>query len=61
MTTYKACFFDIDGTLYSHGYEDIPASAQKALWTLKENGWKLGIATSRCADETKHLSLIHIF
>lgn len=55
MTTYKACFFDIDGTLYSHGYEDIPASAQKALWTLKENGWKLGIATSRCADETKHL------
>lgn len=55
MTTYKACFFDIDGTLYSHGYEDIPMSTQHALSVLKEKGWKLGIATSRCASETKQL------
>ncbi len=45
----RYCFFDIDGTLLTGGYEDgyVPESAQRALRKLKENGHFLAIATGR--------------
>ena len=34
----KAVFFDIDGTLLSHKTNSVPASAVRALETLREKG-----------------------
>ena len=50
----KAVFFDIDSTLYYHGFHDIMPSAKQALWKLHEQGIKLGVATSRCHSEMKN-------
>ena len=36
----KACFFDIDGTLYSHTTDRVPESAKNSLARLRENGIK---------------------
>lgn len=51
----KALFFDVDGTLYTHRVHDFPQSTKKLLWELKKRGYKVGVATSRCRYETKHL------
>ena len=53
----KAIFFDVDGTLYRHSVHDLPHSAMKALHGLKNNGYRLGISTSRCRYETKNLPI----
>lgn len=53
----KAIFFDVDGTLYSHRIHDLLTSAKKTLLKLKENGYQIGISTSRCRYETKNLPL----
>ena len=53
----KAIFFDVDGTLYSHRVHDLPASAKLALQQLKDNGYKIGVSTSRCRYETNNLPL----
>ncbi len=50
----KVCFFDIDGTIYEHRLHDFPHSTQSALYRLKEQGYKIVIATSRCRMETEH-------
>lgn len=42
----QAVFFDIDGTLVTRK-NHVLASTQKAIQILKENGHKIGIATSR--------------
>lgn len=55
MKQVKAIFFDVDATLYTHRIHDVPASTLQALQTLKNKGYKIGIATSRCRYETKHL------
>ncbi len=51
----KAIFFDIDGTSFSHTTDEIPASAMKAFHQLKENGYKIGICTSRSLAEMSEL------
>ncbi|TFB14239.1 Cof-type HAD-IIB family hydrolase [Filobacillus milosensis] len=39
-------FFDIDGTLLDHD-KQLPASTKEAIFTLKENGHEVAIATGR--------------
>ena len=51
----KAIFFDIDGTLYAHKGHQIIPSSQIALKKLKEKGYPIVVATSRCIEETVHL------
>lgn len=55
MTQIKAIFFDVDSTIYTHRIHDFPKTTKEALWRLKEKGYRVGIATSRCRYETKHL------
>lgn len=55
MNKIKAFFFDIDGTLYEQRVHDFPKSTKKLLYKLKENGYKIGFATSRCQYETRTL------
>lgn len=55
MKNIKAIFFDVDGTIYAHRIHDFPKSTKEALTKLKENGFKIGISTSRCRYETRHL------
>ncbi|MCM2535952.1 Cof-type HAD-IIB family hydrolase [Neobacillus pocheonensis] len=46
MTNKCVIFFDIDGTLLNHDKE-LPLSAKKAIFKLKENGHVVAIATGR--------------
>lgn len=55
MTNIKAIFFDVDSTIYTHRIHDFPESTKYTLHELKKNGYKIGIATSRCQYETKNL------
>lgn len=55
MRKIKAIFFDVDSTLYTHRTHDFPSSAKEALRKLKQNGYKIAIATSRCRYELKNL------
>ena len=47
MTDYKAVFFDIDHTLFSHSQHRIPESTWQALRELRRKGIMLFIATGR--------------
>lgn len=47
----KAAFFDIDGTLVSLKTKVYPASAQKAIAKLRQNGIKCFVATGRSKFE----------
>ena len=47
MDKVKIAFFDIDGTLLELGKTEITAKTRKALYALKQNGIKIGIATGR--------------
>lgn len=55
MQNFKAVFFDVDSTIYTHRIHDFPESTKYTLHELKKNGYKIGIATSRCQFETKNL------
>ena len=55
MKKIKAFFFDVDGTLYSHRLHEFSASTMKTLQILKDQGYKIGIATSRCRFEMDNL------
>lgn len=55
MKDIKALFFDVDNTLYTHRIHDFPATTRLALNLLKENGYRIGIATSRCRYEVRNL------
>lgn len=55
MKRKNVLYFDIDGTLYSHRLHDIPETTKKTLWALKQQGYKIVCATSRCRCETIHL------
>lgn len=57
----KAIFFDVDGTLFSHTQEKIPASALKALAALKDKGIKSIIATGRHITELEELKIASYF
>ncbi len=54
----KGYFFDIDGTLYSHRYHDVQASAIQALQLLQKHGQIVCAATSRASCEWDHLPKI---
>ena len=47
----KIVFLDFDGTLFSHSSASIPASALKALRTLRENGIEVFLCTGRAYAE----------
>ncbi|MEG0470263.1 MAG: HAD hydrolase family protein, partial [Longicatena sp.] len=51
MKQIKAIFFDVDSTMYSHQNHDLPESTKQALMKLKEKGYKIAVATSRCRCE----------
>lgn len=55
MKRKNVIYFDIDGTLYSHRFHDIPEMSKQTLWALKKQGYKIVCATSRCRSETIHL------
>ena len=55
MKHIKALFFDVDNTLYTHRIHDFPATTRQTLNRLKENGYRIGIATSRCRYEVRNL------
>ena len=62
MKKDKILFFDIDGTMYIHKNHEIVKSTQVALRKLKEAGYQIGVATSRCMKELEHLpSFFHEF
>lgn len=46
MTERSIIFFDIDGTLLTHD-KGLPDSTKKAIFTLKEHGHEVAIATGR--------------
>lgn len=50
-TDIKAVLFDYDDTLYSHRDGEIPPLTKEALFALKENGYLLGLCTSRFPSE----------
>lgn len=59
MKKIRAVFFDIDSTIYTHRVHDFPQSTKQALQALKANGYKIGVATSRCQYETKNLPMFY--
>jgi len=56
MTTPKAIFFDIDGTLLNHG--QMPESAKMALKYARDKGVLLFIATGRHRDEINRIAVL---
>ncbi|MEG0264853.1 MAG: HAD family hydrolase [Erysipelotrichaceae bacterium] len=62
MNDIKVIFFDIDGTIYTHDTHVMIPSTVEAFYKLKENGYKICIATSRCRSEVANMpSLFHDF
>lgn len=55
MKEIKAVFFDVDSTLYTHRIHDLPKSTYYTLRSLKQKGYKVGVATSRNRYETQNL------
>ncbi len=55
--TYKAIFFDIDGTLLSHSKRAVPDIAAEAIRTLQARGVKVFAATGRHMLELRELPL----
>lgn len=55
MKEPKVYFFDLDGTSYYHKYHDVMPSTLDAWRKLKEKGYKVAIATSRCLKEIENL------
>lgn len=56
----KACFFDIDGTLYSHRTNSVPESAVTALRRLRENGIRIAVCTGRSLEALLALPVAEI-
>lgn len=51
----KVCFFDVDGTLYSHRTKAVPESAVQAITHLREKGLKAVVCTGRSLSDFKSL------
>ncbi|WP_223067945.1 Cof-type HAD-IIB family hydrolase [Paenibacillus caui] len=54
MTDHSIIFFDIDGTLYNHD-KKVPKSTKDAVFSLKERGHDVAIATGRAPFMFKDL------
>ena len=57
MSAVRAVFLDVDGTLFSHRIHDIPPSALRTLYALREKGFLLFLATGRRKDALQALPL----
>lgn len=53
----KALFFDIDGTLLSHRYNQVPPKTVEALRKCREAGHMVFVATGRAWVELQHLPI----
>lgn len=51
----KAIFFDVDGTLFSHQLNDVPASTERSLQKLRARGIKTVVVTGRSMIEFSQL------
>ena len=58
---YPAVFFDIDGTLYDHESNCIPALHMKMLKELQEKGTKVCLCTARALPLIENLGILHVF
>ena len=58
---YSAAFFDIDGTLYDHKNNSIPALHMQALHELKEKGIKVCLCTARALPLIENLGILNAF
>ena len=56
----RAVFYDVDGTLLSHGLNDVPKSAMEAIKKLRENGILTIVATGRHMIEFSKLPISDI-
>ena len=56
-----AAFFDVDGTLYDHKNNEIPALHMQALRELKEKGVKVCLCTGRAIPLMENLGVLHAF
>ncbi|MDO4757080.1 MAG: HAD hydrolase family protein, partial [Parabacteroides sp.] len=54
----KAIFLDVDGTILSFSTHQIPVSAQNALTTLYNKGYKIIIATGRSFGDLAEISSV---
>ena len=59
MAERKACFFDIDGTIWNEKNE-IPESAVKAIRRLRENGHLAFLCSGRCRGYIREPNLLGI-
>lgn len=57
----KAAFFDIDGTLYDHSTNQIPAKHQEMLHLLKAKGIKVCLCTGRALPLIENLGILPLF
>lgn len=57
----KAIFFDFDGTIFSHTTNQVPRSAKKALFQLKEKGILTILATGRHITEIEEFDFCQSF
>lgn len=57
----RAAFFDIDGTLLSFNTHQVPDSTKKALYSLREMGIKLFVATGRAPQTATYLREVFDF
>ena len=55
MKKIKAILFDVDDTIYSHKLKRIPELTKYTIKKLKENGYILGLCTSRFPREFQSL------
>lgn len=53
----RAAFFDVDGTIFSHTTNQIPASTRQAIEQLRKRGVIVGLATGRSLWEIRQLPL----
>jgi Cof subfamily protein (haloacid dehalogenase superfamily) len=53
----QAVFFDVDGTIFSHEANDVPASTHRAITELQRRGVIVGLATGRSLWEIRQLPL----
>lgn len=56
----KVIFFDVDGTLLSHGEKGVPESTKRAIRKAQDNGIKAVVATGRAWAELSELPVMDI-
>lgn len=56
-----AAFFDVDGTLYDHKNNEIPALHMQALQELHDKGVKVCLCTGRAIPLVENLGILHSF